>query len=212
MMLHFQAEDVVRTWLEAICPSDEPSDSFVAERASEWAPATLKQVFTSVMSLGKAAGRLGETMLILGQQEASLRQLREKIGIPRAAPPHVLPRVAVVQESQDMLWSPGGWIPDIIDRAAGLDVLRESGDPTVPLDHAKLASAAPDHVFVLSDREGEPTIPPGLSEFNVRIHCIGYPERWVIPGPDLPQAIFEVASYLHGNSSIFSVPADHQSH
>jgi hypothetical protein len=61
MMLHFQAEDVVRTWLEAICPSDEPSDSFVAERASEWAPATLKQIFTSVMSLGKAAGRLGES-------------------------------------------------------------------------------------------------------------------------------------------------------
>ena len=66
----YVSEEVIRDWLKAIQPGVEPSDSLVAELASAWAPKTLKHVLAGVMSLGKAAGRLGETMALLGHQEA----------------------------------------------------------------------------------------------------------------------------------------------
>lgn len=190
-------------WLQAL--GAEGSDvADASEAVGAFAPKTLKQVFTGVMALGKAAGRLGETMALLGHQEAAFRALRKEIGIPRAAPPSALPRVAVLLQSQNAWWSPGGWVPDIVDRAAGFDVMRKSGDPTVPLDHTEVAAAAPDHVFVLS-AAGEEVIKPDLpSDWNPAVHIISPAAHWLAPGPDLPRAVFETASYLHGISGVFS--------
>lgn len=212
MIPGYHSEDVVRDWLEAIRPGVEPSESLVAELTESWAPNTLKQVFTTVMSLGKAAGRLGETMALLGHQEAAFRRLREEIGIPRAAPPDALPRVAVVlQEGQDW-WTPGEWVPDIIDRAAGHDVLRAGGDPIAKLRPDQLEEAALDHVFVLTASGKPEGLADAFAITGADVHVIDRPERWLIPGPGLPHAVFEAASYVHGVSSIFSGPDEFQSH
>ncbi|MGB0651346.1 MAG: hypothetical protein ACPGQT_10615 [Rhodothermales bacterium] len=203
------SEKVVRAWLEVISPGVELPSELVSDLSLNWRPVRLKEVFTSVLSLGKATGRLGEAMVLLGHQEAAFRQLRDEIGIPRAAPLDVLPRAAVVFESKGTWWSPGGWIPDILDRAAGRDVLRASGDPNAPLDQAQLVSAEPEHVFVLAESGVGVQGPECLEGMATRIHRIDLPERWLIPGPRLPFSIFEAASCLHGVSSVFSPTPDH---
>lgn len=181
--------DAARAWLEALgCPDPEA----IQAEAPPFAPRTLKQVFTAVMDLGKRAGRLGETMALLGRQEAAFRHLREELGIPRAAPPDDLVPAIVLQSTPEGRIHPGLWIPDILDRAAGLDLMLKSGEPSRSAGNGPWGGS-PVHVFLLG--EGDFVEGP-------EVHRVD-PSDWLTPGPWLPRVIFEAASCLHGKSLTF---------
>ena len=185
--------EAARAWLDALgCPTP---DAILAE-APPFAPQTLKQVFTGVMDLGKRAGWLGETMALLGKQEAAFRHLREELGIPRAAPPEDLVPAIVLQSTPDGWVHPGLWIPDILDRAAGRDSMLRSGEASRSAGNGPW-EGSPVHVFLLG---GEPA-PDGLAEGSI-VHRVEE-AQWLTPGPQLPLAIFEAASCLHGKSLTF---------
>jgi hypothetical protein len=183
--------DAARAWLDALGCPDQDQDAVLAE-APPFAPTTLKQVFTGVMDLGKRAGRLGETMALLGRQEAAFRHLREELGIPRAAPPEDLVPAIVLQSTPDGWIHPGRWIPDILDRAAGRDVMLRSGEPSRIAGNGPWGGS-PVHVFVLGGGE----VVEGSA-----LHRVD-PTDWLTPGPWLPRVIFEAASCLHGKSLSF---------
>ena len=200
-----------RTWLKAVsCPDEDLDD--VIESALPFAPATLKQVLTGVMDLGRRAGRLGETMALLGHQEAEFRRLREAIGIPRAAPPSNLVPVAVLVRTSAGWVAPGGWVPDILDRAAGRDVLNESGARTRSVRLEQLGVAGPDHIFILDpiSQQTDGTKAQHVEIVNAsglnpdHVHVISPSDSWLSPVPELPHAIFDAASRLHGFSAVFS--------
>lgn len=192
-MMRAEWPEAARAWLVALgCPTP---DTILAE-APPFAPQTLKQVFTGVMDLGKRAGRLGETMALLGKQEAAFRHLREELGIPRAAPPEALKPAIVLLETDQGWVHPGRWIPDLLDRAAGLDLILKSGEPSKDAGNGPWGGSHA-HVFVLG---GEPA-PAHLSDGSMvhRVHSAD----WLSPGPDLPRAVFEAASCLHGKTVTF---------
>lgn len=186
-------------WLKALgCTEDEARE--VASAAPVFSPATLKQVFTAVMDLGRRAGRLGETMALLGHQEAEFRRLREIIGIPRAAPPASLVPAAVLVHTGEGWMVPGGWVPDVLDRAAGHDVLGGSGAPPRPASFADVAEAGARHLFLLGPVDAGPQEDaPGVT-----VHRVRHADAWLRPGPALPHAVFDAASRMHGVSAVFS--------
>ena len=192
-MMRAEWPEAARAWLVALgCPTP---DTILAE-APPFAPQTLKQVFTGVMDLGKRAGRLGETMALLGKQEAAFRHLREELGIPRTAPPDDLVPAIVLLHSANGWVHPGGWIPDILDRAAGHDLTLKSGEPSRDAGNGPWGGS-PVHVFLLG---GQPA-PDGLAKGSI-VHRVEE-GHWLTPGPQLPLAIFEAASCLHGKSLTF---------
>ncbi len=192
-------------WLQVLDASGYQPD---AERPFQ--PQTLKQVFTQVMDLGRRAGRLAQVMAFLGHQEARFRQLREQIGIERAAPPEDLSPVAVVVETPSGWFAPGGWVPDIIDRAAGRDVLNTSGGEPREVDLPALSTMSIAHLFVLSGSDAERRSQiEGIRELDGKeasfeVHVVRKPLIWLHPGPKLASAVFEAASRIHDRPDLFS--------
>ena len=180
----------------------------VIETAPAFAPLTLKQILTGVMDLGRRAGRLGETMALLGHQEAEFRRLREEIGIPRAAPPSSLVPAAVLVKTAEGWMAPGGWVPDILDRVAGRDVLGESGAPPRPFRLEELECAGADHIFIQLEKSGfRASLEEVLAASGLppeKVHGIKPDNTWLEPTPLLPRVIFEAASRLHGFSAVLS--------
>lgn len=198
--------EAAESWLETLGCSTIERKRVLAE-APLFAPATLKQVFTAVMDLGRRAGRLGETMALLGHQEAEFHRLRTDIGIPRAAPPDALIPAAVIIRTSSGWMAPGGWVPDLLDRAAGLDVLNESGMAPAPVSPQQALESGAQHLFVLTSVSEEPDSP--VADFASSmpedgIHIIEEVSVWLSPGPGLPHAVFEAASRMHGLSAVFS--------
>jgi len=186
-------------WLSALgCSGDKARE--IASAAPAFAPVTLKQVFTAVMDLGRRAGRLGETMALLGHQEAEFRRLREELGIPRAAPPSSLESAAVLVLTDEGWTAPGGWVPDILDRAAGHDVLNDSGAPPRSVSPSDLTGAGARHLFIIAPSDGQPEVDPDM----VQVHRIRNADAWLRPGPGLPRAVFDAASRMHRISAVFS--------
>ncbi|MDE2995160.1 MAG: hypothetical protein OXT73_00260 [Bacteroidota bacterium] len=192
-------DNAARAWLAALGCSETEVDA-VLESGVRFEPNTLKQVFAGVMRLGRAAGRLGETMELLGRQEAAFRHLREEIGIARAAPPQTLMPAAVLVRNGDGWWLPGGWIPDVLDRAAGRDVMQISGAEPRPLVSWP-RTVSPRFLFVLTSSplpEDLPAVPAACSIETADPSC------WLSPGPGLVHAVFEAASCMHGSTAVFS--------
>lgn len=191
-----------REWLEAIgCPAEGIED--VMASMPPFSPRTLKQVFTAVLGMGRRVGRLGDTMALLAHHEAALRRLRDEIGIPRAAPPAQLASAAMVVDTQDGLVVPGGWVPDLLDRAAGFSILNPSGASPLMTDLDTLRARRAQHLFIVLRQDGG----ADASSFDfpgVSLHPITDAGAWLTPGPGLTRAIFEAASRMHGVSSVFS--------
>jgi hypothetical protein len=169
--------------------------SFQADlHGQEWNPQTLKQISTHVLALGKASGQAMAAMRVLAEIEVSLKRLRDRIGIARNAPPDVLTRVTALMsmDSGDgATWvSPGKWVPDIIDRAAGFDPLHanHSGDRVVSA--SELISYRLDHIILLDNAP--------FSFDGVPVHRVQTPGNWLGSGPGVFDAIFEAAFILHG--------------
>lgn len=193
--------DDAADWLRSLgCAASDIQETLVS--APPFSPATLKQVLTAVMDLGRRAGRLGEVMALLGHQEAALRRLRDDVGIPRAAPPSDLVAAAVIVRTPSGWRAPGGWVPDLLDRAASRDVLCQPGSAPRSVDPVLLEAAGIHHLFLMTAGEEE----EGLSGIDVSgaiIHRVAAPADWLQPGPRLAHAIFDAASRMHGISAVF---------
>ena len=183
-------------WLRQL-GCDEEEALTVLESAPPFSPSTLKQVFTGVMDLGRRAGRLGETMALLGHQEAAFRQLRESIGIPRAAPPAALVPSLVLLHSADGWQIPGGWIPDLLDRAAGRSLGVSSGDVPRPFPQENPFDSDPKVVFIIGSPPDDGALP------FVEVCPVRTAEDWLVPGPGLMHAVFEAASRMHCTPDLF---------
>lgn len=191
--------DDAAEWLRSLgCIASDIHETLLS--APPFRPSTLKQVLTAVMDLGRRAGRLGEVMTLLGHQEAALKRLREDVGIPRAAPPSDLVPAAVILRTPSGWLAPGGWVPDLLDRAAGRDVLCQPGSAPRSVDPAVLEAAGVRHLFLMTGEEEGPT---GLDISGAIIHRVAAPAEWLQPGPRLVHAIFDAASRMHGISEVF---------
>ena len=114
-----------------------------APRVVTFAGTTLEGVLADVAFLAGALGRIGPGQQLLTALRDRMREIHETLKAARAP----RPRVAVI-EWTDPTYAAGHWVPDVIRRAGGIDVLAQAGDVSRVVTAADVAAAQPDLLLV----------------------------------------------------------------
>jgi len=105
-------------------------------------PEGLDDIFETIFTVGRAAGREEAAHRVVGGLRARIEQVRARVaGLPR-------PRVLAL-EWLDPPLAAGHWVPEMVDLAGGEDVAGRPRRPAVRLDWAQVAEADPDVVILM---------------------------------------------------------------
>ena len=164
-------EHVPDTFGGLLVVGDVPgSDTDVPAEALRWQPRTFKEVMARALAVAAAAGCSDGMMQVVASGEARLKALRDHIGIDRKASEEGLPRCVVRVEAPGGDIMPGFWVPDLVDRAAGV--------------HPLLGAGAPDEAF-----------PELLPDMYAQV--ITLPAAVLRPGPHLYDMVAFIAAQIH---------------
>ena len=171
-------------------------------------PGTVHDVIDDVVRIGDAAGRSAEGHRLAAHLRDRLEALRTRLqGIAHR------PRV-VCLEWLSPLYVAGHWVPEMVQRAGGQDVLSHPGSPSRVVTWEEVQAATPDVLIVmpcgfsverahtelrqLRQHPGPWRLPPDLAQHTFVVDAASYFSR---PGPRLIDGIELLAAILH--------PADH---
>ncbi|MDQ3808899.1 MAG: helical backbone metal receptor [Chloroflexota bacterium] len=170
---------------------------------------TLEGVFDDITRVAEAVEKSGAAVRLMAALEERMRRVHETL--TAAAAPR--PRVAVI-EWTDPVYAAGHWVPSMVDRAGGIDVLAASGEHSRVVELAEVEAAAPDTIVfapcgydvVRATTEGRRTL--GRAEWAWAARC----RAWAIdanglvsrPGPRLVDGIETFAQIFH--PTLFSRP------
>lgn len=169
-------------------------------------PRTLTDVFADIRHVGEITGREEEATELLRDLERRLEAVRAAVADrPR-------PRV-VALEWLDPPFAGGHWVPEMIERAGGLDAVAKPGDHSTRLTWEQVAAADPDVIVVM---------PCGFEEAGAaaqiatlvdrpewqalravregRVHPVDANGCFSRPGPRLVDGIERMAEIFHGVS------------
>jgi iron complex transport system substrate-binding protein len=151
-------------------------------------PRTVLDVINDVVRIGDAAGRSTE-----GRQLAAHLQDRLDAVHRRLQTVSRRPRVVCI-EWLSPLYVAGHWVPEMVQRAGGQDVLAEPGNPSRVVTWNEIVDAAPDVLLVM---------PCGFSVEKTHVELLRLmqcPDQWPL-SPALA-----AHTYLVDASSFFSRP------
>lgn len=163
-------------------------------------PHTLDEVFASIRTLGRATGHDTEADALVAGLHGRLAEVVRRVAHRRR------PRV-VLLEWTDPPFSPGHWIPEMIDLAGGEPVLGIAGSKSVRTTWEDVHAAAPDVIIVAPcgyDLAGAQALADEISDrlpSGVPVHAVDANAAWARPGPRLLDGIEELASILDEVSS-----------
>jgi len=144
------APDVIVT--QALCDVCAVSEGDVRARAARLPSAprvvtlggtTLDGVFDDVRRVGAAIGRDAEAAALVASLAARLRRVHDTLRAARAP----RPRVAVIEWTEPV-YAAGHWVPEMVRRAGGVDVLARDGEHSRPRPLAEVVAADPEVVLV----------------------------------------------------------------
>jgi iron complex transport system substrate-binding protein len=142
--------DVIVT--QALCDVCAVSEGDVRALAAELDPSpvvvtldgkTIEGVFTDITNVASAIGALDEAEELLDGLRAQLKHVHETLKAARAP----RPRVAVI-EWTDPIFAGGHWVPEMVAKAGGIDVLAKPGDHSTVVTVEAVRAAAPEVLFV----------------------------------------------------------------
>jgi iron complex transport system substrate-binding protein len=164
---------------------------------------TLDGVLDDIRQVATALGCPDRGVLLV---DALLARLRAVHDVLRAAEAR-RPRVAVI-EWVDPLFTGGHWIPDMVRRAGGRDVLAQPGEHSTTMSGARIAEARPDVIIVApcgydvvraAEAARSLTVPTGVAVWAVDANGL-----FSRPGPRLVDGVETLATILH--PSLFAPP------
>ncbi|HEU4632202.1 MAG TPA: ABC transporter substrate-binding protein [Gemmatimonadaceae bacterium] len=144
------APDVVLT--QRLCDVCAVSETDVRALAARLVPAprvvtlggtTLDGIWADVRAVAGALGEPARGAALLAAAEARLRRVHETLKAARAP----RPRVAVI-EWTDPPYAAGHWVPELVRRAGGVDVLATPGEHSRPRAPAEIAAADPEVLLI----------------------------------------------------------------
>jgi iron complex transport system substrate-binding protein len=133
---------------QGLCEVCAVSEGAVHRLAASMSPAprvetlgarTLDEVLVSIQALAEAVDRADEGAELVRGLQARMRRVHETL--KRASAPR--PRVAVL-EWTDPPFAAGHWVPDMVRRAGGVDVLARPGEHSRVVEPAAVREAKPD--------------------------------------------------------------------
>lgn len=203
-LAELDADLVVTQDLCAVCAVDvsvvDDALSYLGCRAEVLTidPHTLDEVFASIVTLGEATGRRPAAEELVASLRARLDAVRTRVaGRSR-------PRV-VLLEWTDPPYSPGHWVPEMIEAAGGECVLGTTGAKSERVLWETVHAAEPDVVVVAPcgyDLDGARLLATGLVSSGVLpsgvpVHAVDANAAWARPGTRLVDGVEELAGLLH---------------
>ncbi len=170
-------------------------------------PQDLGGVLDSVVTLGTACGRLAEA-------ERLVASLRERLAAVRRAVAGREPVPTMVLEWTDPPFTPGHWVPEMVETAGGVPVLGSRGARSVRTTWDAVSAAAPSVVvaapcgFGLEDsarlaKEAQAAgVLPGVPLWAVDANA-----SFARPGPRLVDGVEALAALLHPDAGLPLDPA-----
>lgn len=197
--------DVQRALLDWIAPGAEAAPALVP-----LAPNSLSDVWADIQ-------RVADAMGVSERGRSLVKALQERMAaIARKAEPlSPKPRVAAV-EWIDPLMAGGNWMPELIDKAAGVPLFGEAGKHSPWMTWEALVQADPDLILILPcgfdiarTRKELPTLTerpewPSLKAVRGRqVYLLDGNQYFNRPGPRLAESLEILAEILHPGSFRF---------
>ncbi len=162
-------------------------------------PHTIEEVLDSILALGRATGHEASAVELVAGQRARLAAVRERVAGRTPVPVMFL-------EWTDPPYSPGHWIPEMIELAGGTPVLGRPGAKSERVTWEQVHDAAPEVVVVAPCGFDRPTcqtyadglVSAGVLPPDVRVHAVDANASWARPGTRLVDGVEELADLLHG--------------
>jgi iron complex transport system substrate-binding protein len=157
---------------------------------------TFDGVLADIRTVANALGIPERGAALVATLQARLRTIHDTLKAAQAP----RPRVAVI-EWIDPLFTGGHWIPDMIRRAGGRDVIGESGKHSTIMGGDAIAEARPDVIIVApcgydvvraAEAARSLTVPAGVSVWAVDANGL-----FSRPGPRLVDGVETLAAVLH---------------
>jgi len=166
-------------------------------------PHSLADVCADIRAVGEATGRAEQAKAVVAEFERGITNVERSVaGLDR-------PRVLCL-EWLDPPYVAGHWVPEMVERAGGVDVLGRQGKPSYRVEWETVLAARPEVIFVLpcgyslATAEAELrnlSLPPGWNDLPaVRdgrvfvVEASGYFSR---PGPRLAAGMEIFAAAIH---------------
>jgi iron complex transport system substrate-binding protein len=124
-------------------------------------PHSLADVCADIRTLGEATGRCEQANAVVAEFERDIANVERFVaGLDR-------PRVLCL-EWLDPPYAAGHWVPEMVERAGGVDVLGRQGKPSFRVDWETVLAARPEVIVIM---------PCGVSQSAVAARMEGYASR-----------------------------------
>lgn len=166
-------------------------------------PHMLAEVWADIRTVGRATGRLAEAEALVGRLEGRVAAVARAAS--RALPPRVL-----CLEWLDPPYVAGHWVPEMVAKAGGVDVLGRAGEPSFAVTWEQATATGPDIVLVMPCGYGAEKAaaeftqmprPPGWSDLPAvregRVFALDASSYFSRPGPRLADGVEILAQLLH---------------
>ena len=183
----------------------------VDTRVLPLSPATLADLFSDILAVGKATGRLAQARELVARLRARIDSLACRVA---TFPDR--PRVAVI-EWLDPPMAAGNWVPEMVRLAGGIDVLGKAGDHSHWITWDNVAAADPDVVILVPcgfplervvAEAGSAAVRPHLEKLRAcrdgRLFAIDGHHLFNRPGPRLVDSLEVLAEILHPGRFAFA--------
>lgn len=167
-------------------------------------PTTLEQIIDDVERIGAAIGRQGQARSLAEQLRARLETIRQKLARVARKP------TVVCLEWLEPLYVGGHWVPDMVARAGGVDVLGTAGAPSKKVTWDQVLAAQPDVLVLMpcsfsADRTlrevGRVTGRPGWNTLpavrNGLVFAVDSSSYFSRPSPRLVDGVEILAALIH---------------
>lgn len=178
-------------------------------------PRTIGDVFADIRRVGEVTGHAEEAEALLRSLEERLEAVRASVGGQSGRP---RPRVLAL-EWLDPPFAGGHWVPEMIERAGGIDVVARPGDHSRRLTWDDVQAADPDHIVVMpcgfdeaGAREqmgllaGHPAWGALRAVREGRVHPVDANGCFSRPGPRLVDGIERLAAIFHDSAPTPALP------
>jgi len=169
-------------------------------------PHSLTDVCADIRKVGGATGRAGQAEHLIAEFELNVAAVEQRmVDLPQ-------PRVLAL-EWLDPLYVAGHWVPEMINRAGGRDVLGRAGEPSFRVEWDAVASSQPEVIIVmpcgysLEQAAGEfraLSLPPVWRDLpavkNNRVFVVEASGYFSRPGPRLAEGMNILAHVLHADT------------
>ena len=167
-------------------------------------PHDLADVWRDILTVGDATGRTAEARALVAQLEERVANVERAV-----AGVTFRPRVACL-EWLDPFYCGGHWVPDMVARAGGQDVLGRLGEPSFRVSTEQIFAARPDVILAMpcgysADQAAEAysrkQFPDGWNELPAvregRVFAMDASGYFSRPGPRLADGVEILSTVIH---------------